>query len=621
MSIDKSYRPRKRKCVSLFSVENRQKPVASSSTTLQSLGAPTTAATSITTLNSEVSHINSIDDSEEILSASEFFEKTLRVDDIKDNEMREVVVDAASLTRVLLVKQHGRISAIGAKCPHYGAPLIDGVLGDGRIRCPWHGACFNIESGDIEDFPGVNGLSHHECRVEHGTATIRVRKSDLVASEKLRKTRKKQQQQITTSEGSRRGSGMYVIIGGGPAALTCAETLRMNNFNGRILMICKENHLPYDRMSLSKTMSTPSEQLELRTRPFFDRNGIELFLDTEALALDTLNKEISLSTGPKLIYDKLFLATGSRAKTMSHIVGHQLSNIFTLRSMDDAHRIDETVKASSRVIVIGSSFIALETAAYCCEKGASVVVMGRSSVPLVDMFGEAIGRRIMKLFIEKNVEFVMNANIGSFVSINQENQFSGVKLENGELIRGDVCIVGIGSQLNTDFLHDSELAINADGSLDTDAYLLTSAEDVWAGGDIANAPILGNRNTLATVGHFATAQYHGKVAALNMLGHPKRLQTVPYFSTEFFGKTFTYTGFGRVHEIFVEGDLEQLNFVGFYFDEEGFIVAMASCQPDKSVAEFAEKLHEGRRYHKSQIEWVDAVEDEQEIEMENKNEK
>lgn len=527
--------------------------------------------------------------------------------------MREVVVDDDG-RKVLIVKQNGKISAIGSKCPHYGAPLIDGVLGDGRIRCPWHGSCFNIENGDIEDFPAIDSLPHYECNVENGLVTIRVEKSELSHNEKLRKMRRKKK----TASGSRRGSEMYVIVGGGPAALTCAETLRINNFNGRILMISKENHLPYNRMKISKSMNVPSEELELRSRPYYDENDIELFLNTEATTLDMVNKEISLSCGTKLIYDKLFIATGSRAKTMRNIVGHHLNKIFTLRSMDDAHNIDESLKSSSRVIIIGSSFIALESAAYVSEMVSKVVVIGRNSVALMDIFGEAIGRRIMNLFIAKNVEFVMNAEIESFVSINQQDNFSGVKLNNGEIIRGDVCIVAIGSHFNTDFLHDSGLLINADGSVETDLYLQTSCENVWAGGDIANAPVLANKNDSATIGHFSVAQYHGKVAALNMLGMSTELRTVPYFATEFFGKTFTFTGFGKVHEIFIEGDLEILNFVGFYFDEEGFIVGMSSCQPDTSVAEFAEKLHEGRRYHKSQIEWVNADEEEQKID--NKNE-
>lgn len=72
-------------------------------------------------------------------------------EEIGENQMKSVDLEDV---KVLLVRQKGKLTAIGAKCTHYGAPLVTGALGDGRIRCPWHGACFNIETGDIEDFPG-----------------------------------------------------------------------------------------------------------------------------------------------------------------------------------------------------------------------------------------------------------------------------------------------------------------------------------------------------------------------------------------------------------------------------------------------------------------------------------
>ncbi len=67
-------------------------------------------------------------------------------------------------SKALVVKQYGEFSAIGHKCSHYGAPLVKGYLGKGRVRCPWHGACFNVKSGDIEDFPGLDGVPSFQVR-------------------------------------------------------------------------------------------------------------------------------------------------------------------------------------------------------------------------------------------------------------------------------------------------------------------------------------------------------------------------------------------------------------------------------------------------------------------------
>lgn len=71
------------------------------------------------------------------------------------SRMREVDIGES---KALLVHQNGQFSAIGHKCTHYGAPLVNGYLGSGRVRCPWHGACFNVQSGDIEEFPGLDGV-------------------------------------------------------------------------------------------------------------------------------------------------------------------------------------------------------------------------------------------------------------------------------------------------------------------------------------------------------------------------------------------------------------------------------------------------------------------------------
>lgn len=74
-----------------------------------------------------------------------------QVSDLVENEPKVFSLDEG---KVLVIKQKGKIHALGNKCTHYGAPLISSAVGDGRLRCQWHGACFSLETGDIEDFPG-----------------------------------------------------------------------------------------------------------------------------------------------------------------------------------------------------------------------------------------------------------------------------------------------------------------------------------------------------------------------------------------------------------------------------------------------------------------------------------
>lgn len=72
--------------------------------------------------------------------------------EVGENQMKQV--DLEDVGKVLLIRKNGKLSALGAKCTHYGAPLHAGALGENRVRCQWHGACFNVLTGDIEDFPG-----------------------------------------------------------------------------------------------------------------------------------------------------------------------------------------------------------------------------------------------------------------------------------------------------------------------------------------------------------------------------------------------------------------------------------------------------------------------------------
>jgi apoptosis-inducing factor 3 len=200
-----------------------------------------------------------------------------------------------------------------------------------------------------------------------------------------------------------------------------------------------------------------------------------------------------------------------------------------------------------------------------------------------------------------NVKFHMNSGIKSFLAINQEENLSAVKLLDGTILKADICILGIGSELNTEFLQGSGLSINIDGSIDTNLYLESSVQDIYVGGDIARSPIYSNNNEPATIGHYSLAQYHGRIAALNMIGERTELRTVPYFYTYLFGKCFTYTGHGKASEISIDGDLDALKFIAFYFDDKENVIAMASCQPDKRTAEFAEMLSQGKRLAKKDL--------------------
>lgn len=519
---------------------------------------------------------------------ADFIEKEVcDVNDIGENEMKQYELDDDS--KVLVIKQKGEISAIGTKCSHYGALLSTGALSDGRIRCPWHGACFNIKTGDIEDFPGQDSIPCYKVSIENDKVKVRAKKSDLLANKRVKDMVKRDPNNDIT----------YVIIGGGPSGGICVETLRQEGFTGRIVLVAKENCLPYDRIKLSKAMDAGISKIEFRTKDFYDEYGIEMMTGVEATRLDSDQKTVTLSNGYIIKYDKIYIATGSKARK-APVPGADLKNVLVIRDFTDSEYINSIIKPDLHVVCLGLSFIGLEAAAYLVKKVAKVTVVGRDTVPLRHSFGPEIGQRIMRMFENEGVEFKMQNGIKRCVDT--DGKLTAVELTDGTILQCDLCVMGTGSTLYTDFLKDSGVNVNANGSIDTNVFLQSNVPDVYVGGDIANAPVFSIGNNLATIGHFPLAQYHGNVAAKNMIKNVNALQAVPYFWTVLFGKSFRYSGHGIPHETRIIGDLEALKFVAIYYNSDGNVIGMSSCQRDPIVSQWAELQSQGKSLHKRDLE-------------------
>ncbi|XP_077298492.1 apoptosis-inducing factor 3-like isoform X2 [Arctopsyche grandis] len=523
-------------------------------------------------------------------STEEYVEGFVCMDaDIKENEMKQF--ELTDYGKVLVVRQGGKLTAVGSKCTHYGAPLVSGALGQGRVRCPWHGACFNITTGDIEDFPGLDSLPCYQVSVEtDGQVKVRAKISELESNRRV--------QTMTLRESN--NNETFVIVGGGPSAAACVETLRQNSFGGRIIMITKENALPYDRVKISKALDTPVEKLQLRNEEFYNKNDIEVLRGVEVTSVDCENKTVKVSDGDCISFSTLYLATGSKSKRLP-ISGSELGNVFTLRTCSDGTAIHSAIgkNADRHVVILGVSFIGMEAAAYCVGKAKSITMIGRDDVPFRPVFGHSVGASLMKLFIDKGVVFKMNSNIKS--CLGEDGKITSVELNDGCVLAADVLLMGVGSSFNTEFIRGSAIEMEPDGSIPVNDKLQTNIQCVFAGGDIAKAPVYSYGGKKASIGHYGLAHYHGKIAALNMLDKSAPLKAVPFFWTMVFGKSIRYCGYGKFHSMQVEGDVDNLKFVAFYFDESGKVISMASCQRDPIVAQFAEYLSQGKTLHKDNL--------------------
>lgn len=508
--------------------------------------------------------------------------------EIPDNGMK--VCDLGSDGgKVLVVKQGGSLHAIGHKCSHYGASLVNGALGDGRVRCPWHGACFNLKTGDIEDFPGLDSIPCYSVEVvEGGGVKVRARKSDLEANKRL-----KNMVPLNTSNDS-----VFVIIGGGAAGQVCAETLRQNGYTGRLVMVSAEPYLPYDRIKLSKQLDITIDKIQLRPDTFYKEHAIEVILDTKATKLETDEKKVHLSNGQTLSYSTIFVATGSIPRRVD-LPGADLTNVLTLRSLGDAAKINSALGPDKKVVIYGSSFIGMEAAAFSVSHSSSVTVVGRSQVPFQESLGPDLGGRIAKLFTDKGVHLKMGKTL---TEIKGDTQVESVILSDGEVIPADVVLLGLGSTFATDFLKDSGVDLSSSGSVPVNQFLETNCAGVFAGGDIAEAPVHAiEKNERVAIGHWGLAHYHGRIAGLNMASVSTPLKTVPFFWTMLFGTSFRYSGYSKGYtDIVSGGDLENLKYA-CYFCKGEKVIAVVTVGVDPIAAAFAERLNSNQVLNKSVV--------------------
>ncbi|KAH8414809.1 hypothetical protein KR215_005458, partial [Drosophila sulfurigaster] len=500
--------------------------------------------------------------------------------DLADNEMKQLEFDED--TNILLVKQNGRFQAVGAKCTHYGAPMHTGALGQGRVRCPWHGACFNLETGDIEDFPGLDSLPCYKVDVSDGQVLVRAKHTDLAKSKRFKNMVKRDPSD----------ERCFIVVGGGPSGAVCVEALRQEGYTGRLIFVCREDVLPYDRVKVSKAMGLKIEALQFRDEQFYKDHDIELWLGVSADQLVTASKELHCSNGYVVKYDKIYIATGCSA-FKPPIPGADLQNVMTVRDFADGQKIVASITPETRVVCLGSSFIALEAAAFLVSKTASVTVVGRENVPLKAAFGEQIGARMLKLFEDNKVHMQMESGITEIIG-NDDGKVVEVQLTDGSRLPCDLLIMGTGSTLNTQFMAKSGVRLNKNGSVDVTDFMESNVPDVYVGGDIANAHIYGLSQSRVNIGHYQLAQYHARIAAINMCGSVKKAESVPFFFTMVFGKGIRYAGHGAYTDVVIDGSLDDLSFIAYFINHADTVTAVASCGRDPIVAQFAELLSQGK---------------------------
>lgn len=497
-----------------------------------------------------------------------------KLSEINDGEMKEVAVDG---TKVLLARVGDDCYAVGAHCPHYGAPLVKGVLSGKRVVCPWHHACFDVTTGDLEEPPAFDSLPRFDVTIEKDEIFVRL--PEVVPDRRTPAMTKRDVFDERT----------FVILGGGAAGYMAAQTLREDGFAGRLVMITRESRLPYDRPNLSKDYlagHADPEWMPLRPDDFFEEHAIEVLREKEATSVDAARKTITFSDGESLPYDSLLIATGGIPRRLPFQSEAQ-KNVFLLRSFSDSDLIIASAEKGKRAIVIGASFIGMETAASLQSRGCEVTVIAPDEVPFQKILGTEIGRIFKDIHERKGVSFRLGASVASF---DGSETVEAVLLEGGERLEADLVVVGVGVKPAADFLQGVEL--HKDGGVITNKYL-EIGDNLYAAGDIAHFPDP-RTGEMTRIEHWRTALQQGRTAAHNMAGNRTAYTAVPFFWTKQFGKSLRYVGhLKNWDKIIFQGDVGKQDFLAFYV-KDSRILAVAGMNRDRDMAIWEERIRNNR---------------------------
>ncbi|ORY16606.1 hypothetical protein BCR34DRAFT_584269 [Clohesyomyces aquaticus] len=531
--------------------------------------------------------------------AQEFKLKGVSSLNLKNGDKQEVEVEGIEGGKLLLLKVQDQVHATSANCTHFGAPLKNGVLTpEGRLTCPWHGACFKVSTGDVEDAPALDPLSKYEVFEKDGAVYVKAEEATIKAN---RRTLNLKCSSVSNDQ--------VLVIGGGSGTIGAIEGLRGGGYNGQITVISKEGYRPIDRTKLSKALLADISKAAWRPAEFYKDALIDIVQD-EVKSVDFHGKKVSTKSGETYEYTKLVLASGGTPRwlPLPGLKQGELGNVFVLRSLQDAQEIVKAVGDNGKkVVVIGSSFIGMEVGNCLAGMKNDVSIIGMESAPMERVMGKKVGEIFQKLIEKNGVKFYMEASVEKAApSKDDSSKVGAVNLKDGTVLEADLVIEGVGVGPATEYLKEnSVVTLEKDGSIKTnESFEVQGLKDVFAIGDIATYPYHGpgGDGNPVRIEHWNVAQNAGRSVA-NTIANPgaKPKPFIPVFWSAL-GSQLRYCGntVGGYDDVVITGEPEKPSFVAYYTKGET-VVAVASMMKDPYCMQAAELMRRGKMPTKSEL--------------------
>ncbi|QVY66062.1 NAD(P)/FAD-dependent oxidoreductase [Polaribacter sp. Q13] len=365
------------------------------------------------------------------------------------------------------------------------------------------------------------------------------------------------------------------VIGASHAGVNFAFNLRKEGWQGEIILFDSDPNTPYHRPPLSKSYIIDGDLNSNLLKPIesYQKENITLKLGVKVTAINRDKKTISIENEGAQKYDKLIIATGARPFIPPISGIESATNLFPMRTADDAIAIKSSIDASKekKVVIIGGGYIGLETAASLKKIGANVTVLEREERVLARVTAPVMSDYFMELHQQNNVDILTKKNV---TSIKTENGVNTVFCDDNTSFKADIIIVGVGIRVNTELAKNADLEIEQ--GIKVNEFAKTNDENIYSIGD-CTFHFNPHYNRFLRLESVQNAVDQSKVAAASICGKEFIYDTIPWFWSDQYDVKLQMVGLSNgYNDVLIRKEAtENTSFSVWYFKDDELLAVDA----------------------------------------------
>jgi 3-phenylpropionate/trans-cinnamate dioxygenase ferredoxin reductase subunit len=374
-----------------------------------------------------------------------------------------------------------------------------------------------------------------------------------------------------------------LLIGGGIASASAAAELRERGFEGSILLATRELDPPYHRPPITKGYLQRREDRDstlIHPHAWYDEHDVEV--RTRAGVMDIDLEARTAKIGREIVgFGKALVATGAGVRRLQ-ADGGQRDGIHYLRALPNADKLHGALEDVERVVVVGGSYIATEVAASLTVLGKHCTIVMQETLPMERHFGDVAGQFVYDLLTSHGIEIVAGADVSAFEGEGEDGPVSAVVCADGRRAEAEIAVVGVGATPDVMLARKAGLELGESGGVKCDRRLQTSAEGIFAAGDMCEYDSV-RHGRRVRIEHEEVAAAQGRHAARAMLGSDEPFADLPYFWSDLADwATLEYVGNSATgwDEEIVHGDPSEGKFSVWYVKDGALVATLAVGRTD-----------------------------------------